>query len=240
MISSCGQALDQLDLVGVVAEDAQRLLARDDLAHERLALGAVGRHAAARSPRGRPASASGAGRSRSRSRPRSPGRSRIWRPGRSPGPPRPSGARRSGACARARRRERLPDRPRYPCWRRRLLCLPSCIYPHPSPGSSAPAPDSASRESGSDRHEKRPVSPKGRRTGVVPPSFRANASECARPLVVADNGADRASLLPVRGSVAGSRVVFTGAMPDRTFNVSRSFWRRSRGYSSRSTPVRVN
>jgi hypothetical protein len=79
----------------------------------------------------------------------------------------------------------------------------------------------------------------GRRTGVVPPSFRAEALR-ARPLVMAANGADRASLLPVRGSVAGSRVVFTGALPDRTLSLSRSFWRRSRGYSSRSTPSRVN
>ncbi len=40
------ETLDQLDLVGVVAEDAQRLLARHHLAHERFRFLAVGRHAA--------------------------------------------------------------------------------------------------------------------------------------------------------------------------------------------------
>ncbi len=59
-------------------------------------------------------------------------------------------------------------------------------------------------------------------------------------LVAASNGAYRASLVPRGDSVTGSWVVFAGVKSNRTLSVSRSFWRESRGYSSRSTPLRLN
>ncbi len=63
---------------------------------------------------------------------------------------------------------------------------------------------------------------------------------CDSLLVSAGNGAYRASLVPYGDSVAGSWVVFTGAVSNRTLSVGRSYWRWSRGYSSQSTPLRVN